>query len=128
MRDAIQPSPEIDQAGEPLTPATSSALPPLDDTPLPVPAVSAQPQPTAEPPSLAALSGVTLTVQAIIGGASLPIADLLNVQAGSIIELDRRVGEPVDLAVNGRVIARGELVLVDGAMGLTLTEVFRPER
>lgn len=128
MTDAVDPTPATVQASDPLPAAASPALPALDDTPLPVPAVSQQTQASAGPPSLMALSGVTLTVQAIIGGATLPIADLLDIQAGSIIELDRRVGEPVDLAVNGRVVARGELVLVDGAMGLTLTEVFRSER
>ncbi len=84
--------------------------------------------PLAEPPSMAAVFDVPVKVQAILGGAKISINDLLNTRAGTVIELDRRVGEPVDIVVNGRLLARGELVLIDGALGVTLTEIAKPER
>lgn len=80
------------------------------------------------PPSLAPLYDIPVTVQAVLGGSTMPIAQLLELRSGSVVELDRRIGEPVDLVVNGRVIARGELVLLDGDLGLTLTELVKPER
>lgn len=84
--------------------------------------------PPADPPSMAAVFDVPVKVQAILGGAKISINDLLNTRAGTVIELDRRVGEPVDVLVNGRLLARGELVLIDGALGVTLTEIAKPER
>lgn len=78
-------------------------------------------------PSLGPLLDVPVTVEAVLGGTSMAVEDLLRLGAGSVIEIDRRVGDPVDLVVSGRVIARGELVLIDGALGMTLTEIVRRE-
>lgn len=77
--------------------------------------------------SLAPLFDVPVTVEAVLGGATLTVDELLCLQAGSVIEVDRRIGEAIDLMVGGRVLARGELVLIDGALGLTLTEIVRRE-
>ena len=78
--------------------------------------------------SLLPLHDVPVRVQALLGRAQLTIDQLLGLSVGSIIELDRRAGEPVDLLVNGRIIARGELVLIDGQLGVTLTELITAER
>lgn len=90
------------------------------------------PKPVAEapapPPGMAAVHEIPVKVQAVLGGARMPIAELLQTRAGSVIELDRRVGEPVDVFVNGRLIARGELVMIDGSLGITLTEMVKQER
>jgi flagellar motor switch protein FliN/FliY len=67
-------------------------------------------------------------VQAVLGRARMPIGDLLALCSGTVLELDRRVGEPVDIFVNDRLIARGEVVLIDNALGVTLTEIVRPDR
>jgi len=75
------------------------------------------------PLSLVPLHHVPVRVQALLGRARLTVDQLLELGTGSIVELDRRAGEPVDLLVNGRLIARGELVLVDGQLGVTLTEL-----
>jgi flagellar motor switch protein FliN/FliY len=61
----------------------------------------------------------------VLGKTRLSIAELMKLDAGSIIELDRRVGEAIDLFVNDKLIARGELVMVDGALGVTMTEVVK---
>lgn len=81
----------------------------------------------SKPQDLAALHDIPVTVEAVLGGARMRIDQLLEIGAGSVIELDRRVGEPVDVMVNGRLIARGELVLIDGALGVTLTEIVRED-
>ncbi|GAA0750863.1 flagellar motor switch protein FliN [Sphingomonas sp. ABOLD] len=77
---------------------------------------------------LEAVHDVPVKVQAVLGRARMPIGDLLALSAGTVLELDRRVGEPVDIFVNDRLIARGEVVLIDNALGVTLTEIVRPDR
>lgn len=101
-----------------------------DDQPVPVSAEIAAPVLAAQatPLGLAALGDIPVKVEAVLGGASMRVDALLATGPGSIIELDRRVGEPVDVVVNGRLMARGELVLVDGALGVTLTEIARQKR
>lgn len=76
-------------------------------------------------PTLASILDVPVKVTAVLGKTKMNIAELMSLGAGSIIELDRRVGEPIDLYVNDRLIARGELVLVDGVLGVTMTEVVK---
>lgn len=85
------------------------------------------PAPASAPPRLAALYDVPVKVEAVLGGAKMRVDELLGTGPGSVIELDRRVGEPVDVLVNGRLLARGELVLIEGGLGVTLTEIVRQE-
>ncbi|WP_298675588.1 flagellar motor switch protein FliN [uncultured Sphingomonas sp.] len=77
---------------------------------------------------LDAVHDVPVKVQAVLGRARMPVGDLLRLKAGAVVELDRRVGEPVDIFVNDRLIARGEVVLIDNALGVTLTEIVRTDR
>lgn len=76
---------------------------------------------------LEAVHDVPVKVQAVLGRARMPIGELLRLATGTVVELDRRVGEPVDIFVNDRLIARGEVVLIDNALGVTLTEIVRQE-
>jgi flagellar motor switch protein FliN/FliY len=55
----------------------------------------------------------------------MTVDQLLALESGAVIELDRRVGEPIDLYVNDRLVARGELVMVDGVLGVTMTEIVK---
>lgn len=80
------------------------------------------------PDDLQAVFDVHVKVQAILGRARMDIGELLRLKPGMVVELDRRVGEPVDIFVNNRLIARGEVVLIDSALGITLTEIVRQER
>jgi flagellar motor switch protein FliN/FliY len=67
-----------------------------------------------------------VTVQVVLGNTTMPVADLMRLSQGAIVPLDSRVGEPVDVVVNGRVVARGELVVMDDdntRFGISLTEV-----
>lgn len=82
----------------------------------------------ASPTGLEAVHEVPVKVQAVLGRAQMPVGDLLGLSAGMVFELDRRVGEPVDVFVNDRLVARGEVVLVDHALGVTLTEIVRAGR
>lgn len=76
---------------------------------------------------LAAVHDVPVKVQAVLGRSRMPIGELLRLKAGMVVELDRRVGEPVDIFVNNRLIARGEVVMIDNSLGVTLTEIVRQD-
>jgi flagellar motor switch protein FliN/FliY len=72
---------------------------------------------------------IPVCVRVVLGSATMPVANLAKLGRGAVIPLDRRVGEPVDVVVNGRVIARGEVVVMDegnSRFGLKLTEVVGP--
>lgn len=88
-------------------------------------------QARAVPPvadDLQAVFDVPVKVQAVLGRSRMDIGDLLRLKPGAVVELDRRVGEPVDIFVNNRLIARGEVVLIDSTLGVTLTEIVRQDR
>ncbi len=73
---------------------------------------------------------IPVIVQVVVGSATLPVASLLKLGRGAVIPLDHRVGDPVDIVVNGRTIARGEVVVIeeDGArFGVSLTEICEPQ-
>lgn len=73
-----------------------------------------------------AMLNVDLRVQVILGNARMPISQLLKLSRGSVIELDRRIGEHVDVVINDRLVARGDLVKLDGGqIGVTLTEILK---
>jgi flagellar motor switch protein FliN/FliY len=69
---------------------------------------------------------IPVTMKVVIGAATLSVSELNNLKTGEVVSLNRRVGEPVDIVVNGQVLARGVLVIVDresSQLGVTLTEV-----
>jgi flagellar motor switch protein FliN/FliY len=68
---------------------------------------------------------VPVMVSAVLGNSRMPIGDLLKLSPGAILELDRRVGEAIDILVNNRLVARGEVVLVDDRLGVTMTEIIK---
>lgn len=78
-------------------------------------------------PSLQAVYDVPVRVQAVLGRARMPISELVSMHPGHVFELDRRVGEPIDVLVNDRLIARGEIVMIDGLLGVTLTEIVKSD-
>ena len=73
--------------------------------------------------SLDLLMNVTLAVSAELGRCKLRLSELLKLGTGAVVELDRRAGAPVDLFVNGRLIARGEIVAVEDRFGVRVTEI-----
>ena len=68
---------------------------------------------------------VPVSVQAVIGRTTIEVASLLELGPGSVLELDRRVGEAIDIYVNSRLVARGEVVVVDDRLGVTMTEIIK---
>lgn len=71
---------------------------------------------------------VPVTVSAVLGATKLAIGDLLKLGPGAVLELDRRVGEAIDILVNDRLVARGEVVVVEDKLGVTMTEIIKAER
>jgi flagellar motor switch protein FliN/FliY len=79
--------------------------------------------------SLETIMRIPVSVKIVLGSASMPVAALLKLGRGALIPLDRKIGEPVDVVVNGRIVARGEVVVMDGdssRFGISLTEVVGP--
>lgn len=77
---------------------------------------------------LEAVFDVPVNVQAVLGRAHLEVSQLLKLAPGAVIELDRKIGEAIDIYVNNRLVARGEVVLVDEHMGVTMTEIIKGPR
>jgi flagellar motor switch protein FliN/FliY len=74
---------------------------------------------------LEAVYDVPVTVQAILGKSSMEVSELLKLGKGTVVQLDRKVGEAIDIYVNGRLVARGEVVLVEDRLGVTMTEIVK---
>ena len=74
---------------------------------------------------LATVFDVPVNISAVLGRAHLSVAQLLKLGAGSVLELDRKVGEAIDIYVNNRLVARGEVVIVDDRLGVTMTEIIK---
>lgn len=106
----LPPIADVEPAAEPESFSTQTAI-----------------QPAEGPPSLEAVYDVPVRVQAILGRSRMPVSELMKLKAGHVVELDRKVGEPVDIFVNDRLIARGEVVMIDNALGVTLTEIVRQD-
>ena len=77
---------------------------------------------------LDAIYNVPVQVSAVLGKATMPISQLIKLGRGAVLELDRKVGEAVDIVVNNRLVARGEVVVVDERIGITMTEIIKSEK
>jgi flagellar motor switch protein FliN/FliY len=74
---------------------------------------------------LEAVFDVPVTVSAVLGKSGMEVSQLLKLGRGTIVELDRKVGEAIDIYVNDRLVARGEVVLVEDRLGITMTEIIK---
>ncbi len=70
---------------------------------------------------------VPVTVSAILGHTRMPVGELLQMMPGNVLKLERKVGEAIEIFVNNRLVARGEVVLVDDRIGVTMTEIVKVE-
>jgi flagellar motor switch protein FliN/FliY len=77
---------------------------------------------------LEAVFDVPVQVSAVLGRSKMDVGELLKLGPGTVLELDRRVGEAIDIYVNNRLVARGEVVLVEDKLGVTMTEILKAER
>jgi len=111
----------------PLPDLDGTTAPPLDPT---GPAAIAQDGESSSRSAadLEAVFDVPVQVSAILGRARMDVGELLRLGPGMVLELDRKVGEAIDIYVNNRLVARGEVVLVEDKLGVTMTEVIKAER
>jgi flagellar motor switch protein FliN/FliY len=77
---------------------------------------------------LEAVYDVPVQISAVLGRATMQVSQLLKLGRGAVVELDRKVGEAIDIYVNNRLVARGEVVVVDERLGVTMTEIVKTER
>ena len=77
---------------------------------------------------LEAVFDVPVQVSAVLGRARMDVGELLKLGPGAVLELDRKVGEAIDIYVNNRLVARGEVVLVEDKLGVTMTEIIKADR
>jgi flagellar motor switch protein FliN len=96
----------------------------------PAEAIGARPQASsAAARELEAVYDIPVQVSAVLGRATMQVSQLLKLGRGAVVELDRRLGEAVDIYVNNRLVARGEVVMVDdNRLGVTMTEIVKADR
>jgi flagellar motor switch protein FliN/FliY len=76
---------------------------------------------------LSAIYDIPVQLAAVLGKTSMPVNQLLRLGRGAVVELDRKVGEPIDIYVNNRLVARGEVLIVDDHLGITMTEIIKSD-
>lgn len=86
------------------------------------------PNHTKDASDLETVFDVPVRVSAILGRSGMQVSELLKLGPGTVIELDRRVGEAIDIFVNDRLVARGEVVLVEDKLGVTMTEIIKNDK
>jgi len=104
-------APPADGGGE----TTSTGLPEIGDLPR-----SAK--------DLEAVYDIPVQVSAVLGKSTMQVSQLLKLGRGAVVELDRKVGEAIDIYVNNRLVARGEVVVVEDRLGVTMTEIIKTDR
>jgi flagellar motor switch protein FliN len=77
---------------------------------------------------LEAVYDVPVQISAVLGRATMQVSQLLKLGRGAVVELDRKVGKAIDIYVNNRLVARGEVVVVDERLGVTMTEIVKADR
>lgn len=77
--------------------------------------------------TLEAVYDVPVNISVVLGRTSMQVNQLLKLGRGAVVELDRKVGEPIDILVNNRLVARGEIVVVEDRIGVTMTEIMRAD-
>jgi flagellar motor switch protein FliN len=111
---------------------TETETPPADQNDA-APAATSPGESAPRPPGaakgddLGAVYDIPVQLSAVLGKTTLPVSQLLRLGRGAVVELDRKVGEPIDILVNNRLVARGEVVILDDRLGVTMTEIIKTE-
>ena len=116
MEDTIEPLGDLPELEPDAEPASAGARPPAG---------------SASPPRYETILSIPVTVQVVLGGTTMPVSSLMKLGRGAVVSLDQKVGDPVNVVVNGRIIARGEVVVVDeetARYGVSLTEIVAAPR
>jgi flagellar motor switch protein FliN/FliY len=118
---------ELEELKDGEMPANAaSAAPPAEE---PLLATTQQSEPQARSArDLDAVYDIPVQVSAVLGRATMQVSQLLKLGRGAVVELDRKVGEAIDIYVNNRLVARGEVVVVEDRLGVTMTEIIKTER
>ena len=74
---------------------------------------------------LQVVSDIPLSVTCVLGSSTMTVKQLLKLAKGSVVELNRNVGEPIDILVNGKLVAKGEIIIIEDRIGITLTDLIR---
>ena len=107
-------------------PAPPADKPQEGEPPEGLPAEAPQRPPTAgRGDDLGAVYDIPVQLSAVLGKTTMPVSQLLRLGRGAVVELDRKVGESIDILVNNRLVARGEVVIVDDRLGVTMTEIIK---
>jgi flagellar motor switch protein FliN/FliY len=107
----------------PLPDLNASDVPPLGDV-----TYAEEDQAARIAADLEAVFDVPVQVSAVLGRSKMDVGELLKLGPGTVLELDRKVGEAIDIYVNNRLVARGEVVLVEDKLGVTMTEIIKAEK
>ncbi len=83
---------------------------------------------SADNMSLETVYDIPVQITVVLGKTSMQVNQLLKLGRGAVIELDKKVGEPIDIFVNNRLVARGEVVVVEERIGVTMTEIIKAEK
>ena len=75
-----------------------------------------------------AIYDIPVQISAVLGKSSMQVSQLLKLGRGAVVELDRKVGEAIDIYVNNRLVARGEVVVVEDKLGVTMTEIVKSDK
>ena len=94
----------------------------------PLQGASGEPRPQISARELEAVYDIPVQVSAVLGKSSMQVSQLLKLGRGAVVELDRKVGEAIDIYVNNRLVARGEVVINDERLGVTMTEIIKSDR
>ena len=90
-----------------------------------LPDTASEPTAARGPRDLEAVYDIPVTVSAVLGRATMQVSQLLKLGRGAVVELDRKLGEAIDIYVNNRLVARGEVVVVEDRLGVTMTEIIK---
>ena len=77
---------------------------------------------------VSAIYDIPVQISAVLGRSTMQVSQLLKLGRGAVVDLDRKVGEAIDIYVNNRLVARGEVVVVDDKLGITMTEIVKSDR
>jgi flagellar motor switch protein FliN len=128
MRISAEMGASIESARSSAAQSASSAAPSAAPAAPPATAASEAHAGGAIPENLGLLLDVTLDAHLRFGQRQMLLREILDLRAGSVVELDRRLQEPAELLVSGRVVARGEVVIVDGSYGIRITDIVHPQQ
>ena len=114
---------ELEEEVQPPPPATSEEADAADQAEtLGIPDVPRSAQ------DLEAVYDIPVQVSAVLGKSTMEVQELLKLGRGAVVELDRKVGEAIDIYVNNRLVARGEVVVLEDRLGITMTEIIKTDR